>query len=109
MKIDPSIIYMVPDHKTVLQIRYWEGQVDYYGKICMSLLGFMEIRWKVDGDVSGFEYSFVDYFIKGYSGKDHLQVVAAIQLAVDTVQDRHPTAKKSSFSQIMQVVFPHKN
>ena len=26
----------------------------------------MEIRWKVDGEVSVFEYSFVDYLIKGY-------------------------------------------
>ena len=32
MKIDPSIIYMVPYHKNKLQMRYREGQVDYYGK-----------------------------------------------------------------------------
>ena len=32
MKTDPSIVYMVPDHKQkVLQMGYWEGQVDYYG------------------------------------------------------------------------------
>ena len=32
MKTDPSIIYMVPDHKQkVLQMLYQEGQVDYYG------------------------------------------------------------------------------
>ena len=36
-------------------MRYREGQVDYHGKIGISLLGFMEIRWKVDGDISGFE------------------------------------------------------
>ena len=57
------------------------------------LLGFMEIMWKVDGGVSGFEYSFVDYVVKGYSGQNHIQVEAAIQLAVDIVQDRHPAAK----------------
>ena len=72
-KTDPSIIYMVPHHQQkVLQMRYQEGQVDYYGKIGMSLLGFREIRLKVDGDVSGFEYSFVDYLIKGYSSQDHV-------------------------------------
>ena len=60
----------------------------------MSLLGIMEIRWKVDGEVSGYEYSFVDYVMKGYSGQDSLQVSAVIQLAVDTVQDRHPASKK---------------
>ena len=94
IKTNPSIIYMVPDHKqNVLQMRYQEGQVDYYGKIGMSLLVFMEINWKVDGDVSGFEYSFVDYVIKGYSDQDHVQVAFLIRSAVDTVQDRHPSAK----------------
>ena len=44
----------------------------------MSLLGIMEIRWKVDGEVSGFEYLFVDYVIKGYSGQDHVQVAYII-------------------------------
>ena len=73
---------------------YRERQVEYYVQIGMSLLGIMEIRWKVDGEVSGFEYSFVDYVIKGYYGQDHVQVAAVIKLAVDTVQDRHPDAKK---------------
>ena len=90
-------------------MRHLEGKVDYYGKKGMSFLGIMEIRWKVDGEVSGFEYSFVGYVIKGYSGQDHVQVTAVIQLAVYTVQDRHPDAKRSSFSQIMQVFLPHKN
>ena len=56
MKTYPSIIYMVLDHKqNVLQIRYQEGYVDYYDKIGISLLVFMGITWKVDGDVSGLE------------------------------------------------------
>ena len=94
MKTDPSIIYMVPEHNLFLQMRYWEGQVYYYVKIRISLLGFMEIRWKVDGEVSGFEYSFVGYTIKGYSGQYYVQVKALIQLTVDTLQDRHTAAKK---------------
>ena len=95
MKIDPYIICMVPDHKQKnLQMRYREVQVDYYGKKGMSLLGFMEIMWKVDGEVIGFEYSLVDYAIKGYSGQDNAQVAAVIQLALDIVQDRHPAAQK---------------
>ena len=50
MKTDPSIIYMVPEHnQKVLQMRYHEGQFDYFGKKCMSMLGMMEVRWKVDG------------------------------------------------------------
>ena len=87
MKTDPSIIYMVPYHKKrVLQIIYMEGQVDYYVKKGMSLLGIMEIGWKVDGGVSVFEYSFVDYVIRGYSGQDHVQVAYVIKLAVYTLQ-----------------------
>ena len=77
---------MIPDHKqNILQMRYCEGQVDYYGKRGMRLLRIMEIRWKVDEEVSGFEYSFLDYVIKVYSGQDHVQVSAVIQLAIDTV------------------------
>ena len=95
MKTDSSTIYMVPYHKhKVLQMIYWEVQVNYYGKKGMSLLVIMEIRWKVDGEVSGFEYSFSDYVIKVYSDQDNVQVAAVIQLAVDKVQDRRPAAKK---------------
>ena len=75
----------------------------------MSLLGIMEIRWEVDEEVCGIEYLYVDYAIKVKYSKDHVQVATAIQLSADTVRDRNPDAKRSSFSQIMQVVFPHKN
>ena len=65
-KTDPSIVYMVPDHnKKVLQMRYHEGQADYFCKKGMGPLGMVELRWKVDGKISGFKYSFVDYVIKG--------------------------------------------
>ena len=73
---------------------YCQVQVDYFGKKVISLLVMMEVRWKVDGKIIGFEYSFVDYVIKGYSGQDHVQVASVIQLSVDTVQERHPEAKK---------------
>ena len=46
---------MVPDHKQkVFQMRYHEGKVDYSGNEGMSLLGMMELRWKGDGEISGF-------------------------------------------------------
>ena len=110
IKTDLYIIYMVPDYnQKVLQIKYWEGKVDCYGKKGMSLLVFMERRWKVDGEVSGFEYSSVDFLIKGCSGQDHVQVIAVTQVAVDTVQEHHPAAKRSPLNQIMQVVLPHNN
>ena len=87
-------------------MRYWEVQVDYYGKKSMSLLAIMETRWKVYGGASGLEYYFVDNVIKVYFGKYNAQVEAVTQLTVDAGQDRHPAAKKSSFSQIIQVVLP---
>ena len=73
---------------------YKEGKVEYFGKKGMSLLVIIEISCKFDGEVIGFEYSFVDYIIKGYSGQDHVQVADVIQLSVSTVQDCHPAAKK---------------
>ena len=60
----------------------------------MILLVIMEMKWKVDGEVSGFEYSFFAFVIKGYSGQDHVQVADVMQLAVDTLQDRHPATNK---------------
>ena len=52
----------------------------------MSFLVIMEIRWEVYGGVSGFEYSFVDFLINGYSGQYHVQVAAVIHLDVDKLQ-----------------------
>ena len=75
----------------------------------MIVLVIMGIRWKVDVEVSGFKYSFFDHVITGYSRQDHVQVEDVIQLAVDTVQDRHPSTKSLSFIQTMQVIFPHNN
>ena len=47
----------------------------------MSILGIMELRWKVDVKISVFEYSFVVYLINGYYGQDYVQVAAVTQLA----------------------------
>ena len=87
---------------------YCQGQVDYFGKKVISLLVMMEVRWKVDGKIIGFEYSFVDYVIKGYSGQDHVQVASVIQLSVDTVQERHPEAKKIIIQTDNAIDFFHK-
>ena len=63
-----------------------KGHVYYIGKKVISMLVMMEVRWKVDGKIIGFIYSFVDYVIKEYSGQDHVHISATIQLAVNTVQ-----------------------
>ena len=59
----------------------------------MILLGILEIRWKVDGEVCGLGLC-VDYVVKGYSGQDHVQVSSVIHLYFDTVQYRHTAAKQ---------------
>ena len=57
METDPYVISMVSDHKKkVLQMIHREGQVDYFGKKGTILLWIIEIRWRVDGEASVFEY-----------------------------------------------------
>ena len=57
MKTDPSIIYMVTYRKqNVVKMRYKEGKVEFHILKGISLLGIMKKWWKVDGEVSGFEY-----------------------------------------------------
>ena len=51
------------------------------------MVGMVEVKWKVDGEISGFQYSFFDYVIKGYSSQDKVKVAAIIKLAVETLKD----------------------
>ena len=57
--------------------------------------------WRYGGKLMGkavdLNINFWFFLIKGYSGQDHVQVAYLIKLAVDTMQDHHPSAKKSSF------------
>ena len=77
-KQDPKKVLIVMDHKQkILQMKYREGQVEYYGKKGMSMLGTMIVQWltktikvKEDGvevqkEVGVFQYKFVDYISKG--------------------------------------------
>jgi hypothetical protein len=99
LKADSSRFLIVMDHKQkVLGMKYREGQVEYFGKKGMSLLGTMQVRWVVDinGD-GGFQYAFVDYVVKGYSGQDHIQVCAVIQQMVQLIQEKQPETKEVCF------------
>lgn len=72
-----------------------EGQVEYYGKQGMSVLGAMSVRWLQKGDDDkGFEYSFTDYCIKGYSAQDNFQVCAALQILISSIHEKFPSVKK---------------
>ena len=81
------------DHKQKVQnMKYREGQVEYYGKKGMSVLGTMVVQWvtKDDDKEMGFQYSIMDYIISGYTGQDNVQVCAILQLLCSSVQKMHP-------------------
>ena len=45
------------------------------------------IRWKICDNEAGFEYSFHDYIVKGYSVQEYVQVGVIIRLASRIVID----------------------
>ena len=53
----------------------------------MSLLGMMMTRWKIGDNEAGYEYSFHDYVVKGYTSHNHVQVGFIIQLAFRIIDD----------------------
>lgn len=100
MKNNNSEMLLVIDHKQkILPIKYREGQVEYYGKKCMSLLGTMEVTWLQiastdDNSVQVFKYEFADYVFEGYIGQDNIQVAAAIQTIIDQIHVGKPQIKE---------------
>ena len=48
-------------------------------------------------EVRGFQYKFMDYIFKGYTGQDHTQVAAAIEKIVERVKEHIPEVKKVVF------------
>ena len=67
------------DHKKkVMPQKYREGQVEYFGKKGMCVLGAMLISHAERDSKWGFEYTFYDMIIKGYLDQDVLQVAAVL-------------------------------
>ena len=91
-----SQILIVMDHKQKVQsMKYREGQVEYYGKKGMSVMGVMLVQWMENDDgKKGFKYSFVDYIVKGYSGQDNVQVAALIQEISSLVRNKFTAVKQ---------------
>ena len=92
LKRSRNKILLVVDHKQkILQMKYREGQIEYYGKKGMSFLGTMVVHWVVDKDNIGwYEYLFFDYVFKGYSGQDHIQVASALKVITQEVKKAIP-------------------
>ena len=76
-------------------MKYREGQIEYYGKKGMSLLGAMFVQCVRNYDgYTGVKYSFVDYVIKGYSAQDNTQVSSIIQLLLKFVKRKLTNVKE---------------
>ena len=96
LRNDPSKVLIVMDHKQkILQMKYREGQVEYYGKKGMSMLGTMIVQWS--SEKKGFVYRFENYAFKGYAGQDNVQVAAAIQQTVKEVETNYPEIREIIF------------
>ena len=96
LRNDPSKVLIVMDHKQkILQMKYREGQVEYYGKKGMSMLGTMIVQWS--SEKKGFVYRFENYAFKGYAGQDNVQVAAAIQQTVKEVKTNYPEIREIIF------------
>ena len=52
-------------------MKYQEGQVEYYGKSGISMLGTMIVFWTDDCKQVGFNYNFWDFVFKGYTSQDN--------------------------------------
>ena len=79
---------------------FYQGQVEYFGKKEMIILGSMEVRWEESSDVSHsqvFNYSFVDFVIKGYYGQDNIQLDAIYQKLNQIVKETNPSVKENLY------------
>lgn len=98
-KLTDDNALVVFDHKQkVLPRQFREGQVDYFGKRGMSLIGAMLVRRiekNIKGEnIFGLEYQFIDCIMEQYSSQDSMQVMATIQIVVENIQSRYPNIKK---------------
>ena len=83
------------DHKQkILPTVFREGQIEYFGKRGMSLLGFMLIqgveRKVKDEIVQGLTYNFYDVVVDKYSSQDNVQVLAILQAMIIQIKGDFP-------------------
>ena len=86
MKKNPDNVLVVLDHKQkVFPTKYREGQVEYFGKKGMYILGFVIVSHYLsneNGDQGGLQYEFIDVLFDGYSGLDNIQVASIIHFSL---------------------------
>jgi hypothetical protein len=82
---------LVIDHKQkVLPCSYREGQVEYFGKRGMSLLGAMLVRRVVRDGKVGLEYIFFDCIVERYSSQDNMQVLGVLTSLLPHIKELYP-------------------
>jgi hypothetical protein len=82
---------LVIDHKQkVLPMSYREGQVEYFGKRGMSLLGAMLVRRVVRDGKVGLEYVFFDCIVERYSSQDNMQVLGVLTSLLPKIKQLYP-------------------
>ena len=87
MTKDKSCILIVLDHKQkILPMKYREGQIEYFGKKGMSLLGTMHVVYTEQNGTKGYRYSFEDYIVSGYTGQGNVQVGAVVMCIINRLK-----------------------
>ncbi|XP_040564364.1 uncharacterized protein [Lepeophtheirus salmonis] len=99
LKGDSSRILVVIGHKQkVLPMKYCEGQIEYYRKKAMNVIGTNEIRWVVKDDGKMiFQHTFVNYVIKGYGRQDYILTAALLNELKQSIIDRRSCIKEICF------------
>ena len=92
--IDKRIIIVLDHKQKILPMKYREGQVEYYGKKGMSLLGAMLIEGVLHEDLCVLKYSFEDYVIQLYSDQDHVQVASIVNLILERINEFRPNIRE---------------
>eukprot|EP00957_Ditylum_brightwellii_P092492 7043134-Ditylum_brightwellii.AAC.1 len=70
LKTNQQKVLIFTDHKQkILQMKYHEGQVEYYGKKRKSCLGAMVVQWVKKEDHWGYLYKLIDIVFKEYIGQ----------------------------------------
>ena len=94
---------IIVDHKQkTLEMHFREGQVQYFGKVGMSLLGFMlifrEIRYceKTKKRKSGLVKYHFDFMFENYNSQNHLQVMSALQTILPILKEKFPLIRTTT-------------
>lgn len=98
---DVEIILTLDHKQKTLSMKHREGQVEYFGKAGMSLLGAMKARRvrrldkkRTNTMKTGIEKIHFDVVFDRYKSQDSPQVLGALQCLIDFIHQEFPEVKK---------------